>query len=124
LSRLRRENKQLKREILSKAAAWLAREAKVRKRAPGHVSDRHDVPDAGCLRQWVLCVVVAGILGARSDEALVERLSGFHGASRGTYESPRIHADLAASGNTVGRKRVARLMKNANLRGVSRPGAS
>ena len=57
---------------------------------------------------------------ARSDAALVERISGFHRASRGTYGSPRIHADLAASGNQVGRKRVARLMKNANLRGVSR----
>ena len=40
--------------------------------------------------------------------------------SRGTYGAPRIHARPAAAGIRVGRKRVARLMKQAGLRGVSR----
>ena len=41
-------------------------------------------------------------------------------ASRGTYGAPRIHADLAAKGIRVGRKRVARLMSATGLAGVSR----
>ncbi len=36
------------------------------------------------------------------------------------YGAPRIHAELGASGTHVGRKRVARLMRGANLAGVSR----
>ncbi len=40
--------------------------------------------------------------------------------SKGTYGAPRIHAQLAREGVHVGRKRVARLMRAANLQGVSR----
>ena len=40
--------------------------------------------------------------------------------SHGTYGSPRVHAELAAKGNYIGRKRVARLMTQASLAGVSR----
>jgi transposase InsO family protein len=43
-----------------------------------------------------------------------------HAASRGTYGAPRVHAELAAKGICVGRKRVARLMSRAGLAGVSR----
>jgi hypothetical protein len=44
-----------------------------------------------------------------------------HGASRGTYGAPRIHAELAdAYGLRYGRKRVARLMRRAGLVGVCR----
>jgi putative transposase len=57
---------------------------------------------------------------ARSDAALLERIDTIHAGSRGTYGSPRIHAELAATGSAVGRKRVARLMKRASLRGVCR----
>lgn len=64
LSRLRRENRQrrLEWEILSKAAAWFARETKaippkgsLRERSPGHVSDCHYVPADGCLPQRLVC---------------------------------------------------------------------
>ena len=54
------------------------------------------------------------------DKALIERISAIHAASRGTYGSPRVHVELTESGTAVGRKRVARLMKTADLRGVSR----
>lgn len=57
---------------------------------------------------------------ARQDAALTERIRALHGQSRGTYGVPRVHADLAAEGWRVGRKRVARLMRAAGLRGVSR----
>src|SRR5512139_134341 len=57
---------------------------------------------------------------ARSDGVLIERIDAIHAASRGTYGSPRIHAELTANGSAVARKRVARLMKAAGLRGVSR----
>ena len=43
-----------------------------------------------------------------------------HAGSRGTYGVPRIHAELAAKGTYIGRKRVARLMTQAGLAGVSR----
>ena len=41
-------------------------------------------------------------------------------ASRGTYGAPRIHAELAAEGTPVSRKRVARVIREAGLAGVSR----
>ena len=43
-----------------------------------------------------------------------------HAGSRGTYGAPRIHAELAGKGTYIGRKRVARLMTQAGLAGVSR----
>jgi putative transposase len=43
-----------------------------------------------------------------------------HGVSRGTYGAPRVHAERAAKGIRVGRKRVARLMSQVGLAGVSR----
>jgi len=57
---------------------------------------------------------------ARSDGALVAEIHAAHQASRGTYGAPRIHAELAAKGIRVGRKRVARLMAAAGVAGVSR----
>jgi putative transposase len=57
---------------------------------------------------------------ACADEALLERIRAIHERSRGTYGAPRIHAELAAEGIPVGRKRVARLMRSAGLAGVSR----
>jgi len=57
---------------------------------------------------------------AKADAALTERIEASHRRSRGTYGSPRVHADLAHEGHRVGRKRVGRLMRQAGLRGVSR----
>jgi putative transposase len=51
---------------------------------------------------------------------LTNRIRQIHDHSRRTYGSPRIHAALQAEGIRVGKKRVARLMKEAGLRGVSR----
>lgn len=57
---------------------------------------------------------------AVEDGELLEQIRRFHRRSRGTYGAPRIHRDLRAAGVRVGRKRVARLLKQAGLRGVSR----
>jgi putative transposase len=53
------------------------------------------------------------------DSWLLERIQASHAGSRGTYGAPRIHADLAAQGIRIGQKRVARLMREAGLEGVS-----
>lgn len=57
---------------------------------------------------------------AQEDEQLTQRIKEIYIWSRKTYGAPRIHAQLAKEGAHVGRKRVARLMKAADLRGVSR----
>jgi putative transposase len=57
---------------------------------------------------------------AVSDAALTERIRAAFEIGRGTYGSPRVHAELSAAGHACGRKRVARLMRAAGLRGVSR----
>ena len=57
---------------------------------------------------------------AQQDAELTMKLHTIHLESRGTYGAPRVHAELAAQGIHVGRKRVARLMRAAGVRGVSR----
>jgi putative transposase len=57
---------------------------------------------------------------AQADAALLDEIRAIHDRSRGTYGVPRIHAELAAHGGHVGRKRVARVMRGAGLVGVSR----
>jgi putative transposase len=57
---------------------------------------------------------------ARRDLWLTEKIEEIHRRSRGVYGSPMIHAELADDyGVRVGRKRVARLMREAGLRGAS-----
>src|SRR5246500_5827971 len=83
LNRLRRENRQLRleREILSKAAAWFARETNtipqgrvpVGERSPGGLSDCQHVSAAGCLLQWLLCVDEAAAVAACRDRCGVDR---------------------------------------------------
>jgi putative transposase len=56
---------------------------------------------------------------ALEDAWLTERIKRIHARSRGTYGSPRIHAELRLEqGIRVSRKRVARLMKAAGISGV------
>ena len=56
----------------------------------------------------------------RSDAALLRRIRTIHAVSHGTYGAPRVHAELRAEGVHVGPKRVARLMREAGIVGVSR----
>jgi putative transposase len=56
---------------------------------------------------------------ARATLPLLAQIRAVHAASHGTYGSPRIHAELRATGQRVGRHRVARLMRGAQV--VGRP---
>lgn len=51
-----------------------------------------------------------------ADRELLEQVRTLHKRSRCTYGSPRIHRDLRASGQRVGRKRVERVMRQGGLR--------
>jgi putative transposase len=51
----------------------------------------------------------------RRDDKLAEQVVGVHAASKGRYGSPRVHVELKAAGERVGRKRVARLMREKRL---------
>jgi putative transposase len=57
---------------------------------------------------------------ARFDAVLSEKIEMIHRNSRATYGAPRVHAELAAIGIRCSRKRVARLMRRAKLRGCLR----
>lgn len=74
--------------------------------------------------------VAGGLLRLRSrppscrsvaDAGLTRTIRAVHAGSRGTYGSPRVHAELAdAHGVRCGRKRVERLMRLAGLQGCHR----
>lgn len=55
---------------------------------------------------------------AQRNRALAVVIADAHRQSRGTYGSPRVHAELQALGFAVGRNRIARLMRLAGLEGV------
>lgn len=55
-----------------------------------------------------------------ADERLAASIKQIHRESRGTYGSPRIHAELLEEGVHIGRKRVARLMREQGIVGVTR----
>jgi putative transposase len=57
---------------------------------------------------------------AFADAALLKRIRTVHASSRETYGAPRVHAELIAKGERHGRKRIARLMREAGLGGASR----
>lgn len=52
---------------------------------------------------------------AQGDATLRGQIDAVFHASGATYGSPRVHAELRATGTRVGRKRVARVMRDAAL---------
>ncbi|WP_420082648.1 IS3 family transposase (plasmid) [Streptomyces sp. JL4002] len=54
------------------------------------------------------------------DAELTEQITAVHEQSRGTYGAPRVHAVLKRQGEECGRRRVARLMRQAGLAGRHR----
>ncbi len=57
---------------------------------------------------------------SREDATLTEKIREVHQRSRETYGYPRVHAELRALDVRCGRRRVARLMREAGLRGCMR----
>ena len=56
---------------------------------------------------------------AKEDERLLAEVRHAHRDSRETYGSPRIHAVLRRAGETVGRRRIERLMQQHAIRACS-----
>lgn len=54
----------------------------------------------------------------RENAALLVHVKAVHRRSRGTYGSPRITAELQAQGMRVGRRRIARLMREHKVTGT------
>jgi len=60
----------------------------------------------------------ASARSSRRDE-LVEQIRAAHAHSRGTYGSPRIHAELDAAGIAVCENTVAKVMRQAGVRSIT-----
>ncbi len=56
----------------------------------------------------------------REDQELLKKIRTIHEESRGIYGAPRIHWKLQEQGVKCGKKRVARLMREAEIRGKCR----
>ena len=56
----------------------------------------------------------------QGDEILVARMRAIWERSRRTYGMPRVHAELKEHGERIGRKRVARLMREDGMEGATR----
>lgn len=56
----------------------------------------------------------------RKDQMLKKRIKAIHEDSQGRYGAPNIHRKLRKEGIRVGRKRVARLMRELGIQGVTR----
>ena len=55
----------------------------------------------------------------QENELLLKHIKQIHAESRGSYGSPRVHAELTLGlGLVVNEKRVARLMRTAGVRGL------
>ena len=57
---------------------------------------------------------------SQANVRLTQRIRAIHERSRQTYGVPRITAELREDGHRVGHNRVARLMKQGRLEGISR----
>ena len=66
-----------------------------------------------------MCVVRTAVC-VKNGRYWQNRVRAIHAHSRGSYGAPRIHAELVEQGTPVSRQRVARVMRQAGLAGVSR----
>jgi transposase-like protein len=122
ISRLRRENDRLRmeRDVLKKLY-------------PSSRNTRNEVPpdrrSAGRLPMRVMCAALSvspsGYYAWRSrpqsprkiaNRALLGDIQRVHARHWGRYGAPRIHAELRAEGQTVGRKRIELVMRQHGIR--------
>ena len=64
--------------------------------------------------------VRSGSRRSREDRRLKVLIRAIHRQSRRSYGAPRVHVELLEQGETCGRHRVARLMREAGLQGARR----
>jgi putative transposase len=57
----------------------------------------------------------------KANEALGAKIEEVHKESRGSYGSPRVHAELVAQGFEVSKKRIARIMRENGIVGRRKP---
>ena len=69
--------------------------------------------------EWLARRGVGPSARQQRDADLTARIVAFHTASDGTYGAARIHADLQDAGVAVSRKRVAGLMRDKGIAGIS-----
>lgn len=55
----------------------------------------------------------------KEDARLASKIRRVHQASRETYGSPRVHAALRRAGETVGKRRVERIMRENGIQAIS-----
>ena len=54
-----------------------------------------------------------------SEDELTDRIREIHNGSRGAYGAPRVHAALRRGGHGVNRKKVERITREHDIRGVA-----
>ncbi|MFV5992389.1 IS3 family transposase [Streptomyces sp. NPDC056231] len=55
-----------------------------------------------------------------AKDELTEEIREIHASSRGAYGAPRVHAALRRKGYAINRKKVERIMRERDIRGVTR----
>jgi len=56
----------------------------------------------------------------RAEDELTEEIREIHGKSRGAYGAPRVTAVLRRRGRRINRKKVERIMRERDIRGITR----
>ncbi|MET7664419.1 IS3 family transposase [Streptomyces sp. NPDC005356] len=55
-----------------------------------------------------------------AEDELAEEIREIHATSRGAYGAPRVHAKLRRTGRKINRKKVERIMRERDIRGITR----
>jgi transposase InsO family protein len=56
----------------------------------------------------------------RAEDELAGEIREIHATSRGAYGVPRVHAELRRKGHAINRKKVERIMRERDIRGITR----
>jgi putative transposase len=56
----------------------------------------------------------------QAEDELAVRIREIHVTSRGAYGAPRVHAELRRKGHAINRKKVERIMRERDIRGITR----
>ncbi|TCP15968.1 integrase-like protein [Simplicispira metamorpha] len=72
------------------------------------------------MARWTALMGTTPCARALANEALSEQIREVFVASDATYGMPRVRAELTETGVVASRKRIARLMRDGGMRGVSR----